>query len=93
MKALIVLVILAAVYHYAGAPGLVALGAVAVALILARLRPFQTCPRCRGLGHMRRVIGPTTYCRACHGTGLKKRSQRRKARRLLGDQSGRGARR
>ena len=72
---------------------LVLLTIAVVVLILVRVRPFQTCPRCRGLGHMRRVIGPTTYCRTCHGTGLRKRSQRRKARRLLGDQPARRTRR
>lgn len=93
MKALIALVILAAVYHYAGTPGLVLLAAAIVVLILARVRPLQTCPRCRGLGHMRRIVGQAKYCRACHGTGLRKRTQRRKARRLLGDQTTRGTRR
>ncbi len=72
---------------------LVILGFAAVCYILIKARPFKTCPRCRGIGHMIRVIGPAKTCRACKGTGLRTRRARRKARRLFADQStGRGRR-
>jgi hypothetical protein len=89
MRLLILLAATAAAYHYAGVPGLVLLGAAVLALLLACLRPFQTCPRCRGLGKMRRVVGPAKHCRACKGTGLRKRRQRRKALRLPDPPTGR----
>jgi hypothetical protein len=89
MRLLILLALTAAAYHVAGTAGLVLLGAAVLALLLARLRPFATCPRCRGLGKMRRVIGPAKYCRACRGTGLRKRRQRRKALRLPAPPTGR----
>jgi hypothetical protein len=89
MRLLILLALTAAAYHYAGAAGLVLLGAAALALLLARLRPFRTCPRCHGLGRMRRVVGPAKYCRACKGTGLRSRGARRKALRLPAPPTGR----
>jgi hypothetical protein len=89
MKLLILLALTAAAYHYAGPPGLVLLGVTALVLLLARLRPFRTCPRCRGLGKMRRVVGPAKYCRTCKGTGLRSRRARRKALRLPAPPPGR----
>ena len=60
-----------------------ALAAFAVlAYWLLKARPFKTCPRCRGYGSKTRLLGGPKPCRACHGTGLRKRSQRRKARRM-----------
>ena len=56
----------------------------AVGCWLLKKRPFKTCPRCRGFGSTTRILGGPVPCRACHGTGLRKRSQRRKARQLLG---------
>jgi hypothetical protein len=92
MRLLILLTLTAAAYHYAGVPGLVLLAAAVLVLIVARLRPFRTCPRCRGLGRMRRVIGPAKYCRACKGTGLRSRRARRKALRLPAPPTGRPGR-
>jgi DnaJ-class molecular chaperone len=60
---------------------------------LLKARPFKTCPRCNGFGSKTRLLGGPVPCRACHGTGLRKRSQRRKARRLLGNQPARRVRR
>jgi hypothetical protein len=64
---------------------LVILAPLAVCYWLLKARPFKTCPRCKGFGSKTRVLGGPVPCRACHGTGLRKRSQRRKAHRLLGD--------
>jgi hypothetical protein len=76
---LIVLAGCAAAYHYAGPGAVLLLAAGALGVILLRLRPFRVCPRCHGLGQLRRVVGPAKYCRACHGTGLRSRRARRKA--------------
>jgi hypothetical protein len=70
---------------------LVILALLAAGYWLLKARPFKTCPRCKGYGSKTRVLGGPKPCRTCHGTGLRKRSQRRKARRLLGDQPARRA--
>lgn len=63
---------------------LVILALLAVAYwLLFKARPFKTCPSCKGYGSKTSVLGGIKPCRHCHGTGLRKRSQRRKARRLL----------
>ena len=64
---------------------LLILGALAAGYyVLFKARPFKTCPSCKGYGSKTSILGGITPCRHCHGTGLRKRSQRRKARRLLG---------
>ena len=72
---------------------LVILALLAAGYWLLKARPFKTCPRCKGFGSATRILGGPVPCRACHGTGLRMRSQRRKARRLLGTASARGVRR
>lgn len=65
----------------------------AACYLLFKARPFKTCPSCKGYGSKTSVLGGIKPCRHCHGTGLRKRSQRRKARRLLGETPMRGIRR
>ena len=73
---------------------LVILALLAVAYyLLFKSRAFKTCPSCKGYGSKTSILRGITPCRHCHGTGLRKRSQRRKARRLLGGQPMRGMRR
>ena len=71
---------------------LVILALLTAGYFLLKARPFKTCPRCRGFGSTTRILGGPVPCRVCHGTGLRKRSQRRKARRLLGSRSHGGTR-
>jgi DnaJ-class molecular chaperone len=61
--------------------------ALPAAYWLLKARKFKTCRRCGGIGHLVRRLGAPKTCRACHGTGLRSRTQRRKARRLFADQN------
>lgn len=63
------------------------LAMLAAAYWLLKARPFKTCPRCKGYGSKTSILTGPTPCRACHGTGLRSRTQRRKMRRLPGGQS------
>lgn len=94
MKTTTLLILAAAIatYRYAGVGGLILLGFLALCVWLLSARRFKTCPRCGGIGHLARRLGPPKPCRACKGTGLRSRSQRRKARALLGESGRRGLR-
>jgi hypothetical protein len=72
---------------------LVILALLAAAYYLFKARPFKTCTHCKGYGSKTSILGGIKACRHCHGTGLRKRSQRRKARRLLDAPSPRSTRR
>ena len=72
---------------------LVILALLAAAYYLFKSRAFKTCPSCKGYGSKTSILGGIKPCRHCHGTGLRKRSQRRKARRLLGGSPVRGIKR
>ena len=63
------------------------LALLAAAYYLFKARPFKTCPSCKGYGSKTSILGGIKPCRHCHGTGLRKRNQRRKARRLFSDQA------
>lgn len=65
----------------------------ATCYLLFKARPFKTCPSCKGYGSKTSILGGIKPCRHCHGTGLRKRSHRRKARRLLGEQGAHSTRR
>ena len=60
---------------------LIAVGAVIVGYRLFRSRKFDICPNCRGVGRLRRILGPSKTCRRCKGTGYGTRGSRRAARR------------
>jgi hypothetical protein len=91
-KLLVILAAGTAAYRYAGVGGLILLAFLALLAWLMRARRFATCPSCGGLGVLHRRLGSVKTCRACKGTGLRKRSQRRKARAILGDTGRRGLR-
>ena len=72
---------------------LILAGLAAGYYVLFKARPFKTCPSCKGYGSKSSILGGIKPCRHCHGTGLRKRSQRRRASRLLGEAPSRGIRR
>lgn len=59
----------------------VAIAAIIVGYRLFKSRRFDICPHCRGIGRLRRTLGPTKTCRRCKGTGYGTRASRRAARR------------
>lgn len=57
------------------------IAAVIVVYRLFKSRKFDICPTCRGVGRLRRILGPSKTCRRCKGTGYGTRASRRAARR------------
>jgi len=57
---------------------------IAIAVVVAgyrlfKSRKFDICPKCRGVGRLRRTLGPSKTCRRCKGTGYGTRASRRAA--------------
>lgn len=79
IRLLAAVLVLGAIHHAAGTPGLILTAVAVLAYLLLRTRPFTTCARCRGHGSRTRILGAPVPCRRCNATGLGTRADRRKA--------------